>query len=155
VLQRCGDWDVARDAKLTALSSLLAALPPQQKVLIFSQFADTVDYLVEHLQRRGFQRLAGVTGEADDPTLLAWRFSPRSNGKRASVTPEQELRILVATDGLSERAEPARLCLRRQLRPALGDHPPDPSGPAASTASASRPSRSSAPPSCRPTAWNA
>ena len=102
VLQRCGDWDVARDAKLTALCSMLAALPAQQKVLIFSQFADTVAYLVEQLQRRGFQRLAGVTGDADNPTLLAWRFSPRSNGKRAGISPEQELRILVVTDVLSE-----------------------------------------------------
>jgi hypothetical protein len=46
--------------------------------------------------------LAGVTGDSADPTLQAWRFSPQSNGKRDVVSPEQELRVLVATDVLSE-----------------------------------------------------
>jgi Helicase conserved C-terminal domain len=43
-----------------------------------------------------------VTGHADDPTALAWRFSPVSNEKRDKVKPGEELRILVATDVLSE-----------------------------------------------------
>ncbi len=33
---------------------------------------------------------------------MAWRFSPRSNEKRERVAPEDELRVLVATDVLSE-----------------------------------------------------
>lgn len=36
------------------------------------------------------------------PTSYAWRFSPASNNKRDRVTPAQELRVLLATDVLSE-----------------------------------------------------
>ncbi|MDE0519513.1 MAG: C-terminal helicase domain-containing protein, partial [Candidatus Dadabacteria bacterium] len=45
---------------------------------------------------------AAVTGDSADPTKLAWQFSPRSNEKEGSVSPEDELRVLVATDVLSE-----------------------------------------------------
>ena len=48
------------------------------------------------------QALAGVTGSSTDPTRLAWRFSPNSNQRPGQRKPEQELRILVATDVLSE-----------------------------------------------------
>jgi len=82
VLDRCGSWDPAADAKLTALAELLMRTQRSQKVLIFSQFADTVAYLTEHLQARGITALAGVTGASSDPTALAWRFSPQSNDKR-------------------------------------------------------------------------
>ena len=47
-------------------------------------------------------RLAAVTGDTDDPTRLAWRFSPVSNDKRTQVVPDQELDVLIATDVLSE-----------------------------------------------------
>jgi hypothetical protein len=43
-----------------------------------------------------------VTGSSADPTALAWRFSPVSNEKRELIQPEDELRVLVATDVLSE-----------------------------------------------------
>lgn len=46
--------------------------------------------------------MEGVTGDSEDPTRLAWRFSPTSNGKREVISPDQELRILIATDVLSE-----------------------------------------------------
>ena len=36
------------------------------------------------------------------PTSFAWRFSPDSNNKRDKIKPEDELRVLVATDVLSE-----------------------------------------------------
>jgi hypothetical protein len=43
-----------------------------------------------------------VTGGDEDPTSYAWRFSPESNKKRDQVMPEQELRVLLTTDVLSE-----------------------------------------------------
>ncbi len=61
-----------------------------------------VSYLEEQLALRGIKKLAGVTGDFDDPTAMAWRFSPESNLKRDQVPPDQELRVLVATDVLSE-----------------------------------------------------
>jgi len=102
VLTNCGAWDASEDAKLNALVELLTRQHPDEKVLIFTQFADTVRYLTEQLKKRGIQALEGVTGDAEDPTALAWRFSPVSNEKRDRVRPEDELRVLVATDVLSE-----------------------------------------------------
>ncbi|GAG09972.1 unnamed protein product, partial [marine sediment metagenome] len=72
------------------------------KVIIFSQFADTVEYLAEQLEKRGVKALEGVTGNSPDPTSAAWRFSPVSNEKTGIVPVTQELRVLVATDVLSE-----------------------------------------------------
>ena len=54
------------------------------------------------LKSRGVQALAGVTGNSADPTQLAWRFSPDSNQRPGQGAPEPELRVLVATDVLSE-----------------------------------------------------
>jgi hypothetical protein len=81
---------------------VLTQQPPQEKVLIFTQFADTVRYLTTQLKAHGLTACAGVTGDAKDPTALAWRFSPVSNRKRETVSPADELRVLVATDVLSE-----------------------------------------------------
>jgi len=102
VLQKVGDWDPKQDAKLKALIKLLTADHPADKVIIFTQFADTVRYLEAQLKQQGINRLSGVTGDSSDPTALAWRFSPVSNNKRAQIRLEDELRILVATDVLSE-----------------------------------------------------
>jgi len=108
ILKLSGEWDVEQDAKLNALHKLLTETHPQDeaawlpKVLVFSQFADTVRYLAEQLQARGVERLAGVTGNSHDPTGLAWRFSPVSNNKREQISPDDELRVLVSTDVLSE-----------------------------------------------------
>lgn len=103
ILMVCGRWDPARDSQLAALEQLLTQEHPHDKVLIFSQFADTVRYLETHLQQRGIQGgVAGVTGDSADPTLAAHRFSPASNGQREKIAPADELRVLIATDVLSE-----------------------------------------------------
>jgi superfamily II DNA or RNA helicase len=102
VLRLAGEWKPHDDTKLDALCDLLTKKHPNEKVLIFTQFADTVRYLEAQLKKRGLNRLAGVTGDSFDPTGLAWRFSPVSNNKREQVTPGDELRVLVATDILSE-----------------------------------------------------
>lgn len=102
VINKCGVWDAAKDAKLNALERLLVKKYDDQKVLVFTQFADTANYLADQLHRRGLSRLEGVTGEDENPTKIAWLFSPESNKKRDVVKPEHELRILIATDVLSE-----------------------------------------------------
>ncbi len=102
VLQRAGSWDPEKDTKLQALLSLLKKRHPKEKVLVFSQFADTVDYLETQLREQGVTSLAGVTGNTEDPTEMAYRFSPVSNDKRDKYKPGDELRVVVATDVLSE-----------------------------------------------------
>lgn len=102
VRAKCGTWAAATDTKLAQLVKLLTELYPNEKVLIFSQFADTVRYLLQQLQVHQIAAVEAVTGETEDPTAVAWRFSPDSNGQRAKLKPEQEIRVLVSTDVLSE-----------------------------------------------------
>jgi len=102
ILQNCGEWNPDQDAKLKSLIRLLTVDHPTDKIIIFTQFADTVRYLEAQLKKQGISRLSGVTGDSPDPTALAWRFSPISNNKQSHIQPEDELRILVATDVLSE-----------------------------------------------------
>lgn len=102
VLEHTGAWDPSRDTKLQALLALVTDRHPGDKVLLFSQFADTVDYLEERMKSLGVSALAGVTGDTEDPTSVAYRFSPVSNEKRDKVKPQDELRVVLATDVLSE-----------------------------------------------------
>ena len=95
-----GDWRPAADAKLNALHRLLARTHAERKVLVFTQFADTVRYLQEQLTARGLTRMAAVTGDTADPAAAARRFSPQSNA--AAVPADKETRVLIATDVLSE-----------------------------------------------------
>ena len=99
VLQQYGTWDAKKDAKLNALEDLLIQSHPDDKVLIFTQFADTVRYLNEALSARGIGQLAAVTGDTSDPTKLARQFSPVSNNRQDR---QNELRVLISTDILSE-----------------------------------------------------
>jgi superfamily II DNA or RNA helicase len=102
ILQVAGAWQASKDAKLEKLLGLISKTHPNDKIIVFTQFADTVRYLEAALQSRGVLRLSGVSGDSPDPTELAWRFSPVSNNKRDRVKPEDELRVLIATDVLSE-----------------------------------------------------
>ncbi|WP_205370354.1 helicase-related protein [Thermoleptolyngbya sp. PKUAC-SCTB121] len=100
ILQLAGKWNPALDAKLGALVALLQQQHPTDKVLIFTQFADTARYLARALEDQGIQQVGLATGQSADPTALAWRFSPVSNEK--TIPESEQLRVLVATDVLSE-----------------------------------------------------
>ena len=107
ILELAGPWQPDQDQKLAELHKLLTKKHPGQKVLIFSQFADTVSYLADQLQVRGLKQMEGVTGDTEEPSHYARRFSPDSNKARDKgsphyVSPAEELRVLVATDVLSE-----------------------------------------------------
>ncbi len=102
VILAAGEWNPAQDHKVNRLKDVLQNQHPHQKVLIFSQFADTVSYLQDCLTAAGIQRVAAVTGACADPAAYAWAFSPVGSGKRAQISPAEELRVLIATDVLSE-----------------------------------------------------
>jgi len=102
VLKKCGKWDPKRDAKVERLADLLTHKHPHEKVIVFTQFADTVAYLAEQVRARKIGPTAAVTGDTENLTPIVWRFSPQSNEKRAQVQPDQEVRVLIATDVLSE-----------------------------------------------------
>jgi superfamily II DNA or RNA helicase len=102
ILKKCGTWDASKDAKLDALEALVTKTYPNKKVLVFTQFADTLHYVTHQLKVRGITKVEGVSGDSENPTGVAYRFSPESNKKRATIKPEDEFRVLITTDVLSE-----------------------------------------------------
>ncbi len=100
IVENVGSWDTARDAKLKKLLHLVSKKHKGEKLLIFSQFADTVRYLEKQLETAEISHLRAVTGDDPDPTAAAWTFSPRSNKRNYSAA--DETRVLLATDVLSE-----------------------------------------------------
>lgn len=103
ILEDVGEWRPADDAKLDSLFHLLTKTEAGNKVLVFTQFADTADYLGRELVKRGVSKdeLSAVTASSSHPADLVRRFSPKSN-RRTIASTETELRVLVATEVLSE-----------------------------------------------------
>jgi superfamily II DNA or RNA helicase len=95
-------WNPDEDKQLNALYDLLTKTHKEEKVLVFTQFADTAFYLHEQLKKRGLKKIDVVTGDSESPTALAQRFSPISNKKPEIVKAGNDLRVLVTTDVLSE-----------------------------------------------------
>ena len=102
VLNQVRDWNPEKDEKLKELYDLISKKHSKEKIIVFTQYADTVNYLVNHLKNKGIQKLEGVTGDSADPTAFAYKFSPVSNEKRDKIQESEELRVLIATDVLSE-----------------------------------------------------
>jgi len=112
----------ARDAKLAALRKLLAdkCRAPindgNRKVIVFTAFADTAEYLyrelVEWAQNELGVRAALVTGSGRNKTSLPGlrldlgsiltAFSPRSKERAPEFAAEGEIDLLIATDCISE-----------------------------------------------------
>ena len=101
-----GEWSAESDSKLQELIKLTSQRHGQEKLLIFTEYADTADYLGEELRRAGVDKVSVATGDTDDPTKIAHRFSPISNsaldGEQSSTDPGDPIRVLIATDVLSE-----------------------------------------------------
>jgi hypothetical protein len=100
------DWSAENDRQINALYKLVNETHKNDKVLVFTLFSDTAQYLTDELTKRGVKQLECVTGDDENPTAKAFRFSPKSNadseiardmGKNFS-----EIRVLVSTDVLSE-----------------------------------------------------
>jgi superfamily II DNA or RNA helicase len=96
------DWNPDNDRQLNALYNLLSKTHAKEKVLVFTQFADTAYYLIEQLKKRGLHKIECVTGDNENPTLYAHRFSPLSNNKPEIIKNGDDLRVLITTDVLSE-----------------------------------------------------
>ena len=114
--------NAARDDKLGKLRDLIAEKvrnpinASNRKIIVFTAFADTAEYLYDHLAEWAKTQLkveaALVTGSGRNrSTLPALRkdlstiltaFSPRSKERPASLAAEGELDLLIATDCISE-----------------------------------------------------
>lgn len=101
-----GAWEAKDDSKLAALVDLLTKKHRDEKVLIFTEYKDTAEYVERSLKEARLPGVALVSGNTDDPTNIVRRFSPVSNAKpheEPKPIPEgEEVRVLVATDVLSE-----------------------------------------------------
>ena len=100
MIKLCGDWKPADDKKLDELQTLLTDIHARDKVIVFTQYSDTAEYVYRQLKERGIMHIDKVTGASQNPTAVVDHFSPKSNG--ANFTEEQQIRVLIATDVLSE-----------------------------------------------------
>jgi superfamily II DNA or RNA helicase len=103
LLERLGEVNASTDPKISALARLAGKKHKDEKVLVFSEYQDTTEYVRIGLQLGGVQGVEAVTGASENPTEYARRFSPKSNQNLGGL-PEgkNEIRVLVATDVLSE-----------------------------------------------------
>ena len=95
------------DDKLQKLSRLLKAKElADQKVLIFTEFADTARYLRRQLGQAGIDGVAQVdSASKGNRADVIQRFSPYYNGLSSAELAEKgrtEIRVLISTDVLSE-----------------------------------------------------
>ena len=100
MINLCEAWNPQTDQKLNELQELLCAKHQGDKVIVFTQYSDTANYIYHQLKKRGIQHIDKATGGSKNPTAIVERFSPLSN--QADVSVDNELRVLIATDVLSE-----------------------------------------------------
>lgn len=94
------DLKPENDAKLKRLSALLnEATLKGHKVLIFTEFATTANYIGEELVKQ-FPKADFVSGASKDILDKVKRFAPKAN--RVKVPTADELLVLVTTDILAE-----------------------------------------------------
>lgn len=105
MLDSFGAWDAMKDSKIDALVDLLRTTHHGEKVLVFTEYVDTADYVAQALRDAGIDNVGLASGNTDDPAGIARRFSPVSNllpGQEAQTTVDDPIDVLVATDVLSE-----------------------------------------------------
>ncbi|BCW57851.1 helicase-related protein [Arthrobacter sp. StoSoilB20] len=105
LLDRFGTWDPAKDSKINTLVDLLQEQHPGEKVLVFTEYKDTAEYVAETLREAGIGNVGLATGDSGDPGSIARRFSPGSNklpGHSTVADVADPIDVLIATDVLSE-----------------------------------------------------
>ena len=107
LLEEAQKFKSSHDDKLKALTKLLKSKDlAGQKVLVFTEYADTARYLRKHLVDAGitgvFQLDSNTKGDRAETIR---RFAPYYNGSSTAEVEsngKEEIRVLVATDVLSE-----------------------------------------------------
>jgi superfamily II DNA or RNA helicase len=106
MLDRFGQWDSTNDSKIEVLVNLIGEAHHGEKVLVFTEYADTAEYVGSALTAAGVTHVGVATGATADPTGLVRRFAPQSNalpGRPPTLpTDDERIDVLVATDVLSE-----------------------------------------------------
>jgi hypothetical protein len=122
MLSSAREVDSSRDAKLAELKEVIAnkcKIPindGNQKVIIFTAFADTAKYLYEHIASWATKDLgvhsalvtgtgsnkSNLPGQSKDLGSILTSFAPRAKERPEDFENEGELEILIATDCISE-----------------------------------------------------
>ncbi|MBL8918117.1 MAG: DEAD/DEAH box helicase family protein [Myxococcaceae bacterium] len=93
-----------RDAKLGFLERQLRDRAPGTKVLVFTNFIATVEYLRKHLgERLPGERIDVVTGQArgKEKKVILERFAPKAQGRKGRPR-KTDIDVLIATDAIAE-----------------------------------------------------
>ena len=106
-LEEAKKFEPRHDDKLKKLIRLLNSKELEnQKVLIFTEFADTARYLFRQLTEAGIEGVAQVdSATKGNRADILQRFSPYYNGTNSATLHtqgKQEIRVLISTDVLSE-----------------------------------------------------
>lgn len=93
-----------QDSKLQKLIQLLTKDPvlSKHKVIIFSEFGDTARYIAQQLKDAGIEGVDQIDSGTKDRTGIIERFAPYYNESSSAALGDREIRVLVATDVLSE-----------------------------------------------------
>ena len=90
-------WE--KDDKLQKIQKLLDNLKGN-KVLVFSEYADTTKYLNNHIKWRGIK--TEVNSDTKNKMSAVRKFDPKNNPGGDEVQKKDEITLLIATDVLSE-----------------------------------------------------
>jgi hypothetical protein len=106
-LDEARKFDPKYDDKLKKLIRLLKSKElAEQKILIFTEFADTARYIYRELVASGIEGVMEVDSVSRaNRAVIIRRFSPYYNGSNSAdlaARGEKEIRILISTDVLSE-----------------------------------------------------
>jgi hypothetical protein len=108
-LNLLGEAKPERDDKLKALIKLLKNDPvmKKEKLILFTEFADTARYLEQQLTQAGLTGICRIDGGSSQKQRsdVICRFSPYYNETSSAeliAAGKEEIRILIATDVLSE-----------------------------------------------------
>ena len=97
------------DSKLGALVELVTTTHLDEKVLVFTEYKDTAEYVATALKDSGVDKVALVTGDTDDPTGPFVAFAPVSNRK-----PNEPERTVARRGSPTPHPHRDRRALRRQ-----------------------------------------
>jgi superfamily II DNA or RNA helicase len=95
----------SQDLKLKKLIQMLTKDPvlSKHKVLIFSEFGDTARYVAQQLKEAGIEGVEQIdSGTKGDRAKIIQRFAPYYNESSSAEQGDEEIRVLVSTDVLSE-----------------------------------------------------
>lgn len=98
------NFDSSKDDKIRELKRILSedSRVKEKKVIIFSEYRSTAQYIYTELAKVGYKGLYEIDGQTrGNRHDIVMRFSPYYNGSSSSKT-ENEIQILIATDVLAE-----------------------------------------------------